>query len=744
MAIQALVPPKLTENALKVLEKRYLKRDSNGMPLETVQDLFLRVAQNIAQVDLKYEPKAQIKAIEDDFYGLMAGLEFLPNSPTLMNAGRDLQQLSACFVLPVEDSIDGIYAAIRNAAVIHKSGGGTGFSFSRLRPHNDLVRSTSGVASGPVSFMKVFNSSTEAIKQGGTRRGANMAILRVDHPDILEFISCKRDTKELTNFNISIAVTDIFMKAVEEGSSYELIHPNSKQVIKSLNAREVFDMIVHNAWETGEPGIVFIDRINAANPTPQLGEIESTNPCGEQPLLPYEACNLGSINLSLMVKVQDDTLAIDYTRLRRVVHSAVHFLDNVIEASVFPLPQIDKLVKTNRKIGLGVMGFADLLLKFGVPYNSEKALHLADNIMKFIDNESKQASRDLAKTRGAFPAFAESIYARRGDAPLRNATTTTIAPTGSISILAGASSGIEPIFAISYIRTVMDKDQLFEVNPEFQRMATKRGFYSDELMREIAGRGSVQGLEVVPEDVQSIFVTAHDISPIWHTRMQSAFQKYTDNAVSKTVNFRHDAKEEDVALVYKEAFGLGCKGVTVYRDGSRQGQVLSTMPDSQENGKHEPRQKPAVIHGYTEWCKSGCGELAITLNQDERGLFEVYTHMGKTGGCYAAQSEALARVISLALRAGVSTEALIKNLRGIRCSKPAMQRGGQVLSCPDAIGISMDRYLRKKNGDGEEMLLAKTLTALDTMTGACPDCGGTMEHESGCAVCRSCGFSRCG
>ncbi|MCD4813308.1 vitamin B12-dependent ribonucleotide reductase [bacterium] len=739
---------KLPINSIRVLERRYLAKNDKGKITETPHKLFRRVANNIASPDRIYDPQADISAVSDKFFNLMTDLEFLPNSPTLMNAGRDLQQLSACFVLPIEDSMESIFETVKNAALIHKSGGGTGFSFSRIRPQNSRVRSTNGCASGPVSFMKVFNASTEAVKQGGTRRGANMAILRVDHPDILQFIHCKQDTQELTNFNISVALTDPFMQALEKDQDFDLIHPKTQEKAGRLNAKKVFDQIVKNAWQTGEPGIVFIDHINADNPTPHLGNIESTNPCGEQPLLPYEACNLGSINLSIMITETDGLKVVDYARLKRVVRSAAHFLDNVIDVSAFPLQKIDDLVKTNRKIGLGVMGFADMLLKLGVPYNSERALQIAENIMKFIQDESKQMSRELAQKRGPFPAFGESLYAKNGERPLRNATTTTIAPTGTISIIAGVSSGIEPLFAVSFVRNVMDNDKLIEVNPVFKQTAVFHGFDSPELMQEIAAKGTVHGINGVPDDIQNIFVTAHDITPLWHVRMQAAFQKYTDNAVSKTVNFSKKANTQDVDEVFRKAFQSGCKGVTIYRDGSRENQVLSvsgsaSQQDTEELHKLEPRKRPDVIQGSTYKMRTGCGNLYITLNNDETGLFEIFTQMGKSGGCAASQSEAISRLVSMALRADVNPEAIIKNLRGIRCPNPAWAEGGMVLSCPDAIGLAIERYLKWRQGDESTVKLSGSLDALDRLTGACPECGGAIEHEGGCMVCRACGFSRC-
>ena len=741
----------LTPNSLKVLQKRYLCKDDDGNAVENPSDMFVRVAENIASAERVWgADDAQVAEVAYDFYDLMTSLEFLPNSPTLMNAGRDLQQLSACFVLPVADSMESIFGAVRDTAIIHKSGGGTGFSFSRLRPAGDQVRSTQGVSSGPVSFMRVFNQATEAVKQGGTRRGANMGVLRVDHPDILHFIECK-SAGDFANFNISVALTEDFMEAVKAGTAYDLRNPRSGEPVGTLDARDVYTRIVDMAWATGDPGIIFIDRVNRDNPTPHLGEIESTNPCGEQPLLPYEACNLGSVNLAKFVTIGDEGPVVAWDRLGDVVHRAVRFLDDVIEVNRYPLPEIDELARGNRKIGLGVMGWADMLIKMDVPYDSDEAVALGEKVMGYIDAEAKAASRKLAEERGAFPNFEGSIYDTPAGGPIRNATATTIAPTGTLSIIANSSSGVEPLFAVSYVRTVMDNDRLIEVNPAFEEVAVKRGFYSQELMALIADHGSVHGIDEVPEDVQRVFVTAHDIEPDWHIRMQAAFQKHTDNAVSKTVNFGNEATPEDVRHVYDLAYELGVKGVTIYRDGSKDNQVLSTGKTAKGGasetvvrpGEIEPRPRPLVTEGRTEKILTGCGNLYVTVNWDEQGMCEVFTQMGKSGGCASSQSEALSRMISVSLRAGVDPEAILKHLRGIRCPSPSWAEGGKVLSCADAVGIVMEHALTYMETGEATRRVSKATDTLDYLSGACPECGGSLEHESGCAVCRSCGFSKC-
>ena len=527
------------KNALQVLEKRYLAKDAEGNHTEDVAGLFRRVAAAVAAADRNYDENADTAALADSFYELMTSLRFLPNSPTLMNAGRPLGQLSACFVLPVEDSMEAIFETVKNAALIHKSGGGTGFSFSRLRQNGAPVNSTGGVASGPVSFMRVFNMATEAVKQGGTRRGANMGILRVDHPDILEFIDCKKVNGDITNFNISVGITEAFMQAVEENRDYDLIDPQTRRPVGKRSARELFEKIVDAAWRNGEPGIIFLDRLNRDNVVPSQGEIESTNPCGEQPLLPYESCNLGSINLVKMLAKTPEGYAVDYGLLRDTVRQAIHFLDNVIDVNNYPLEQIGAVTRATRKIGLGVMGFADMLLYLGVPYNSDEGVALAEKLMAFINAEGHAASTALAAQRGAFPLFAESIY-KDGD-PLRNGTVTTIAPTGTLSMIGGCSSGVEPVFAYVYIRNIMDGTEMLEVNPVLREKLQERGLYSDALMRKIAKEGTIAHIAEIPEDIRRVFVCAHDVSPVYHTRMQAAFQRHTDNAVSKTVNFPHSA-----------------------------------------------------------------------------------------------------------------------------------------------------------------------------------------------------------
>jgi len=1102
---------RISPNAMVVLERRYLRKDGEGQVVESPEELFRRVARHIASAEEIYDSQADIRSWEEKFYRIMANLEFLPNSPTLMNAGRELGQLSACFVLPVEDSMESIFDAVKNTALIHKSGGGTGFSFSRLRPEKDRVGSTGGVASGPVSFMRAFDTATDVIKQGGMRRGANMAILNVDHPDIMRFITCKENHDVLNNFNISVAVTEPFMKAVEQGADYALINPRTKEVAGRLNAREVFDKMVDMAWRNGDPGLVFLDRINRDNPTPHLGSIESTNPCvsadtwimttagptlvkevigrkfvavvegravqssergffrtgvkrvyrmktregfelratddhpvmvakemtryrtemqwvkvvdlapgdrvivndqrdfetwdgehaedegyliglllgdgtikddkailsswgegegakavraqafavaqslphredfkgwsairgrteyrlsvghvrrlaeklglnpgkktitrelertssafyrgllrglfdadgsvqgsqakgisvrlpqsdldmlksvqrmllrcgifsriyqnlsgasrlrdgkggtkwykpqhelviskenlgrflskigftdaeksrkleqaincykrrmnrerfvatvtevvpegeedvydvqipginafdanglyvhncGEQPLLPYESCNLGSINLSRMIGEEDGPPAIDWEKLALVVKIAVRFLDNVIDVNKFPLPRIEEMTKSTRKIGLGVMGFADMLIRLRIPYDSEEALKTGKSIMEFIEKEATAASVDLARERGVFPAFGGSIYDKRRAPRVRNATRTTIAPTGTLSIIAGCSSGIEPLFALSYFRHILDGDKLVEMNPLFEEVAKKEGIFSDELMKALAEKGKVRGTEGIPEWVQQVFVTAHDISPEWHIRMQAAFQRHTNNAVSKTINFPHDATREDVVRAYMLAYKEGCKGITIYRDRSREAQVLAIGRD--EKGKMTPRERPDATFGVTEKMTTGCGNLYITVNSDERGICEVFTSLGKSGGCASAQLEAISRLISMSLRAGLSVESLVKHIKGIRCPSIAWDRGRAVLSCADAIGTVLEKHLNRRaspDGKGGAEVLESNGNSVAMNPGGitggqCPECGGLLVYQEGCHICYACGYTKC-
>lgn len=732
----------LSANARVVLAKRYQRKGLDGQHTEGPKELFWRVAYSIAAEEAKYQDSPHaVEELAGLFYEMMRSFRFLPNSPTLMNAGTDLGQLAACFVLPVGDSIEEIFDAVKYAALIHKSGGGTGFSFSRLRPKDSRVGSTGGVASGPLSFLRIFNTATEQIKQGGTRRGANMGILRVDHPDILEFIHAKEREGELNNFNLSVGLTEAFMKAVENNTDYELVNPHNSKTAGTLNAKEVFGILVQKAWESGDPGIVFLDRINEDNPTPKQGAIESTNPCGEQPLLPYEACNLGSINVSAFYDPQRKDL--DWDALKETVHLAVRFLDNVIDASRYPLQGITEMVRKNRKIGLGLMGWADLLFQLRVPYDSHEALNLAERLMTFIQAESKSASKLLAAERGPFPGYDDSIYKERNLGPYRNATTTTIAPTGTLSIIAGCSSGIEPLFALSFSRNVMDGEKLVEVNPHFEAALKEAQSHSLALMEEVAKKGGAQHIEYLPEWLRRVFVTAMDIEPVWHLKMQAAFQQQTDNAVSKTVNLPHAATQEDIYSIYWMAYEQGCKGVTVYRDGCKSVQVLCTGEKGQEAvEKPTPehvravRERPDVMYGFTQKINTGLGVLYLTVNEVDGRPFEVFATIGKSGRSITAKAEAIGRLVSLALRSGIGVAEVVSQLKGIGGEHPVFQKKGLLLSIPDAIAWVLEhRYL-----DGPALVVKGN----DLQRHLCPDCGMELVFEEGCHCCKACGYTKCG
>ncbi len=741
--LPSLVMP---SNAEVVLAKRYYRRDAEGQLLETASDLFWRVASSVAEEERKYkESPWTAEDLALVFYELMTSWKFLPNSPTLMNAGSELGQLSACFVLPVGDSIEEIFDAVKYAAMIHKSGGGTGFSFSRLRPKDSRVGSTGGVASGPVSFLRIFNTATEQIKQGGTRRGANMGILRIDHPDILEFIKAKEQEGEFNNFNLSVGLTESFMNAVETDADYALLDPSTGKERSRLKAREVFELLVHKAWASGDPGIVFLDRINRDNPTPTLGEIESTNPCGEQPLLPYEACNLGSINLSRFVNNSLEG-GVDWDELGKTIALCVRFLDNVIDGSKFPLERITQTVQQNRKIGLGVMGWADMLFELKIAYDSQEAIDLAEKTMQFVQDEGRKASANLAIERGPFPSFSESIFAKAGMEPLRNATITTIAPTGTLSILANCSSGVEPLFALSFARNIMDGERLVEINPYFEAALTKEGCHSPELMEEVAGKGSIQKLEYLPEDIRRVFVTAMDIAPEWHLRMQAAFQRHTDNAVSKTVNLPASATPEDIYAIYWMAYQEGCKGVTVYRDGSKSTQVLTTGDSKNQDeasGGIAPsirvRKRPDYVVGFTQKVQTGLGGMYLTVNEVDDKPFEVFATIGKSGHSVTAKAEAIGRLVSLALRSGVDVGDVVAQLKGIGGEHPVFQQKGLLLSIPDAIAWVLEkRYMT----GAKQKASTGMVTRLDGH--GCPDCGEALVFQEGCHICPSCAYTRCG
>ena len=748
-----------SEPALRVLRERYLLR-KDGEVIETPEEMCWRVAVSIAAGEGRYgRSQAAVREVAEAFYDMMVDGYFIPNSPTLMNAGKgNGLQYSACYVLPVGDSMEEIFDSVKAAAIIHKSGGGTGFAFSRLRPKDDIVSSTGGRASGPVSFLRVFNGATEAVKQGGTRRGANMGILKVDHPDILEFIDCKLDGG-ITNFNISVAATDTFMEALARGEEYDLINPHTKKVVGRLSAKEVFDRMVSAAWRTGDPGMVFIDRINAspANPTPDLGQVEATNPCGEQPLLPNEACNLGSLNVSKFARPGDDgEQSIDWDEMERVVRLAVRFLDDVIEMNPYPLPVIDETVKSNRRIGLGIMGWADLLFIMGIPYDGPEAIELAERLMSFVKDKAHDQCAKLAEERGPFPNWSKSIY--KDVRPMRNSTVTTIAPTGTISMIAGCSSGIEPIFALAFQHRVKQSDGervLTFVNETFEAIAKERGFYSDALKEEIAKRGSLHGIPGLPENAANVFKTSHDIPFEWHVRHQAAFQRYTDNGVSKTINLPNDASEEDVAAAYRLAWELGCLGITVFRDGCKGEQVLNVGIGKKDKapaqlptaGQQVIRPRPHSLAGKTYRKETPIGTAFITVNGTEDGEpFEVFVQVGKGGSDTMAVAEALGRLISLTLRLPSSLtpqrrlEEVISQLSRIGGAQPMGFGAGKVLSLPDALGRTLAEHIGQIKAPGSPSDTNERRRIGDL----CKECGqATFVYEEGCKKCLSCGFNEC-
>ncbi len=728
---------KLSENAIVVLRSRYLQKDKNGNIIETPEEMIERVAKFIAEADRNYQATdKEIEQTKEEFFNIMSELKFLPNTPTLVNAGRALGQLSACFVLPVDDSIESIFDTVKYTALIHKSGGGTGFSFSKLRPKNDIVKTTMGVSSGPVSFMKVFDCATEAIKQGGVRRGANMGMVRIDHPDILEFIHCKEKEGDINNFNISVAVTEKFLDALNNDEEYELINPRNGDVVDKIKASFVWDEIAKGAHKNGEPGIVFIDRINKLHPlNKEVGEIEATNPCGEQPLLPYESCNLGSVNLGKFTKDG----SVDYEGLKNAVFTSIHFLDNVIDMNKYPLEKIAQETKRNRKIGLGVMGFADMLIDLNIPYDSNDAVKIAEDVMGFIQKTSKEASSELAKVRGNFPNYEYSLYAEKG-VPMRNATTTTIAPTGSISMIADASSGIEPIFSLVYYKQVLDGKRFPYTYERLFGVLEERGIYSDELAKNIIdNRGSVSGIESIPQDIRTIFVTAMDISYKAHIDIQAAFQKYTDNAVSKTINMPNSVSVDDVKEAYNYAYLKGLKGITVYRDGSRDIQVLVSASEDNKKIKREVFMRNTTLKGFTDKVKTSRGSLYVTVNTINNKPIEVFANIGKSGGDVSALSEAIGRLISIALQNGVDVKNIINTLINITGAQPIWSNGKLIKSVPDAIAQVLKEHFQNMDKKSQEDMKQVVLSGEE-----CPECGSMLEIVEGCAICRNCGYSKCG
>jgi len=749
----------------ELLRRRYLRKGPDGGVIETPGEMFGRVARVAAAPEVGYGASpADVAALAAKFRRLMETGEFLPNSPTLMNAGRPEAMLSACFVIPVEDSLDGIFRAIHQTALVQKAGGGTGFAFDTLRPAGDLVGSSGGTTSGPLSFMKVFSEATAAIQQGAMRRGANMGMLAIDHPDILRFITAKKDPSTLSNFNLSVKVTEDFMERLQTapGSPHVVVNPRTgaryclprgigfgRYTIQDLmpadgdtsgclTVKDVWDLLVMFAWAGGEPGLCFIDRVNADNPTPNVGPIRATNPCGEQPLLDYEACNLGSINLAAFV--DRDRREIEWDRFAVAVDLAVRFLDNVIDANHYPLDATREISLANRKIGLGLMGFADALVLLGIRYDSDEALAVAREVAESLSEDAHGASRRLAAERGPFPNWASSVWDIRDSQPMRNAACTTIAPTGSISLLAGCSSGIEPVFSLAGRRRALDGETFVSVHPPLEELGVTQGWMDDRAVAALLDGTPPAEIEGLPPDLAEVLVTAHEISAEWHVRMQAAFQEHIDNAISKTVNLPGNAGSSDVDRIFRSAYRLGCKGITVYRDGSRKGQTLSRSPGPRRKPTApaaEPRARVRVTGGRTFKYRMGCGTLFVTLNRDEAGLCEVFANLGKAGGC-PSQSEATCRAVSVALRSGVTPETLIEQLKGIRCLSTSVARKGNdevtVLSCPDAIARAIEESLAETAGPADPAPNGRV----------CPVCGHRMRREAGCFVCDRCQFSSCG
>ena len=761
------VEPNISENAMVVLKKRYLRKDAEGNVVETPAQMFRRVARAIAGVETLYNPGADVARWEEEFYGVMASLEAVPNSPTLMNAGTGAGTLSACFVIGLDDSMEGIMDTAKEAALVQKFGGGTGFSLSNIRPKGASISTTHGNACGPVAVLRHLSSVSTLVTQGGKRDGANMAVMDVHHPDIMEFITCKQQEGLIHNFNISVGVSEEFMQAVEAGEEYQIRDPRTGQSVGTLNAPTVFDQMIEGAWLNGEPGTVFLDRINRDNPTIHLGPITATNPCGEQPLLPYESCNLGSINLSLFAIHQGDQPSVDWPRLGRVVQTMVRFLDNVIDANRYSVPEIERVTKLTRKIGLGVMGFADMLVTMDIPYNSQEGRDLGHQVMRFIQEESDKASEQLGRERGNFPTYVGSTFERQGR-PMRNACRLTVAPTGTISMIAGCSSGIEPLFALCYHKhNILGGQSLLYADANFERVAKEDEFYSEALMEYLADGGSIQARDDVPEWVKEVFVTAADISPQDHVRMQAAFQDSVDAAISKTINFPNSATREDVRTAYLLAWQLGCKGITVYRSGSRESEVLTTGAEvasdvavraAEPFGPAEaalmPEERPAAVRGVTDRVRTGHGNMYITVNSRDGHPFEVFSNLGKAGGCDSAQLEAISRLVSLALRSGIAAEQVTEQLRGITCC-PAWDDGTLVRSAPDAVALVLNRHAISSEGgaspaegayavQGGLFLKAAANGNGLVRQARCPDCQGFLVHQEGCEMCPDCGYNRCG